>query len=212
MRTEARTTGSVTPPLAVPAALRPSTAAVPVSRYVAFLLIAAAGLAWDLYSKQIIFGSLGCPGLSDWEWTWKPFVRFRLHTNFNYGALWGMGQGMAWLFATLSVAAVVGILTYLFVFRAARNWWLTVALSLVTAGALGNLYDRTGMHGWRDEHGPVYAVRDFLDFQFFETFDWAIFNFADTYLVTGAIMLVLYSFKPEPVASTTTESPSSAMS
>jgi signal peptidase II len=208
MRTEARTTGSVTPPLATPVAIRPLAPPVPVSRYVVFLLIAATGLGWDLWSKHWVFGALGCPGQSAWEWTWQPLVRFRLHTNFNHGALWGMGQGMAWLFATLSVAAVVGILTYLFVFRAARQWWLTVALGLVTAGALGNLYDRTGMHGWRDDNGPVYAVRDFLDFQFFETFDWAIFNFADTYLVTGAIMLVLYSFKPEPVATAASAPPS----
>ena len=34
---------------------------------------------------------------------------------------------------------------------------------------------------------PLQAVRDFLHFRF-GTFDWAIFNFADVFLVTGAII------------------------
>ena len=76
----------------------------------------------------------------------------------------------------------------------------SIETGFVTAGALGNLYDRLGLHGWRDEDGAVYAVRDFLYFRFFETFDWAIFNFADSFLVTGAIMLVLHSLKQEHAA------------
>ena len=59
----------------------------------------------------------------------------------------------------------------------------------------GNLYDRLGLHGWKDANGQIYGVRDFLDFVFFNGgFHWATFNFADSYLVTGAIMLVLHSF------------------
>jgi lipoprotein signal peptidase len=45
--------------------------------------------------------------------------------------------------------------------------------------------------------GPIYAVRDFLDFTFSRVsfvFPWATFNFADSYLVVGAIMLGVYSF------------------
>jgi signal peptidase II len=109
-----------------------------------------------------------------------------------------MGQGQSHLFAGLSILAALGILYWLFIHKGATSWWLTIALSFVMAGVLGNLYDRVGLHGWRDAKGaPVHAVRDFLHFWFFEGtpahFDWAIFNFADTYLVTGAIMLVIQS-------------------
>lgn len=174
---------------------------VPLSRYPVFAGLAAAALAWDLYSKSSVFGALGVGGISDWQkFYFGNAVRFRLHTNFNYGALWGFGQGYTFVFATLSLVAATGILYWLFLRGGARSWWLTVALGLILGGTLGNLYDRLGLHGWKNADGPVYAVRDFLDFQFFGVFDWAIFNFADSYLVTGAIMLVLYSFKPEPHA------------
>ena len=174
---------------------------VPLSRYPVFLGLAVVALTWDLYSKSVVFGSLGYPGISGWqEEYFGEAVRFQLRTSFNHGALWGVGQGYAFVFAGLSLIAAVGIVYWLFFRGGARSWWLTVALGLILGGTLGNLYDRLGLHGWKDAEGaPVRAVRDFLDFQFFGVFDWAIFNFADTFLVTGAIMLVLYSFKPEPM-------------
>jgi len=186
MRTEAREGLAVTPAPAAP---------VPHHRYALFGAIVAAGLVLDLGSKHWVFAELGCPGQAGWQWRLGDVVRFTLHTNFNRGALWGFGQGWTGAFAGLSIAAVVGILYFLFRLKYARSKWLTVALAFVMAGALGNLYDRLGMHGWRDATGqPIYAVRDFLYFRFFESFDWAIFNFADSMLVTGAIMLVIHSF------------------
>jgi signal peptidase II len=179
---------------------------VPVNRYWTFGSIALGGLTFDLATKQWIFNTLGCPGQADWEWRIPDLVRFRLTTNFNHGALWGVGQGWTGLFAALSGVAVFAILYVLFARKQARSSWLTVALAFVTAGALGNLYDRLGLHGFRDGNGDiVYGVRDFLYFRFFETFDWAIFNFADSFLVTGAIMLVIHSlFIDQPATAATT--------
>lgn len=171
-------------------------ASVPVSRIVAFFLLAGGGFAADLFSKKIIFERLGAPEGST-EWLLEGWTKFRLFTTFNHGALWGVGQGMTWLFASLSIVAVVGIFYWLFVVGAARSWWLTIALSLICAGTLGNLWDRAGMHGMSTFDGkPIFAVRDFLHFRF-GTFDWAIFNLADVFLVTGAIMLGLQSLKAE---------------
>jgi signal peptidase II len=111
------------------------------------------------------------------------------------GALWGIGQNQTWLFAALSFVAIVVIAYFLWSKQAIASWWLTIATGLLFAGTLGNLYDRLSLHGWKDEGSPVYAVRDFLDFVFFDgAFNWATFNFADVFLVTGAIMLVLQSF------------------
>jgi signal peptidase II len=172
-------------------------AAVPLSRAVTFFALAGGGFAADLATKHLIFNRLGWPnGMTGW--LLDGWVKFRLYTTFNHGALWGVGQNMTWLFALLSVAAVVGVFYWLFWAGAARSWWLTVALGFITAGTLGNLWDRAGMHRMRDGLGdPIFAVRDFLHFRF-GTFDWAIFNLADMLLVTGAIMLGLQSFRREP--------------
>ncbi|HEV8067899.1 MAG TPA: signal peptidase II [Planctomycetaceae bacterium] len=189
---------------------------VPASRAVVFLLMAAVIFAADLATKSLVFRDLGYPG-TDLEpvargthavFASPPgrdgtsvayldgWLSFRLFTSFNRGALWGVGQGYTWLFAALSSAAVIGIPTWLFGFRAARSWWLTVALALILGGTLGNLYDRIGLPECIDENGQtVMAVRDFLLFTF-GTFHWPVFNFADVSLVTGAGMLVIHSLHP----------------
>ncbi|MBW3539885.1 MAG: signal peptidase II, partial [Planctomycetes bacterium] len=188
-------------------ALRP----VPKSRLLVFLLLAGAGLVWDLWTKHAIFAELGYPGGNPVVagrhevFPHPPFrhgetlyfldgwLKFRLFTSFNEGALWGLGQGWTAVFAALSVAAFAFIVYWLFFRGAAGSLWLTVALGFITAGTLGNLFDRLGLHGYHKQNGePWRAVRDFLHFQF-GTFNWPVFNFADVFLVTGAIMLVLQS-------------------
>jgi signal peptidase II len=171
------------------------------------------GLAWDLGSKSWVFGELGYPqGASDWSWTsgflWGKFT-VRLFTHFNQGALFGIGQGNGLLFAGLSIGAIGLVLYWLFVRGAAQSWWLTVTLGLITAGALGNLYDRLYLHGCMANGEPQYGVRDFIlctipwvelrrnpfGIHLLPEWDWPIFNFADTYLVTGAILLAIHSFR-----------------
>jgi signal peptidase II len=156
-------------------------------------------LWWDLYSKSTVFERLGYPGQTDGRvypllGGWSTF---KLVTSFNEGALWGVGQGLTWLFSLLSVVAVVAI-GYWLIAMAGRSNWLTTSLCLVLAGTLGNLYDRLGMYGYLNpETGQSYrAVRDFLLFTF-GSYSWPVFNFADVFLVTGTSMLVAYSFWAE---------------
>ena len=180
------------------------------------LAIALSGLAWDLWSKHQVFANLGCLGVLPGPgvhpvWKGQIFgvaLQFQLETTLNFGALWGMGQGQTWFFASLSVVAVVVIGYFIRNGQATAVWWLTIATGLLLAGTLGNLFDRLGLHGLKDAQGEtIRAVRDFLDFWFFGNFHWATFNFADTYLVVGAIMLVLHSFfVPEDEAPTATSS------
>jgi signal peptidase II len=171
----------------------------PANRCYCFVLLTGIGLLWDLYTKHIVFRDLGFPGRSsDWVYRWfDDAITFRLFTSFNEGALWGFGQGYAWAFATLSIIAVFGVVYWLFFFGAARSWWLTLSLAFVMAGTLGNLFDRLALHQCIVDGAIKYAVRDFLLFTF-GTFHWPVFNFADVFLVTGAIMLVLQSFMPVP--------------
>lgn len=172
---------------------------VPRNRYVWFGFLSILGLAVDLGSKHLVFGELGYPGgRSDWNQTFfGNWGAACFLTSINEGALWGMGQGYTWVFALLSVVAVVGVTVWLFAYRAANSLWLTIALGLIMAGTLGNLYDRLGLHGCvRPDGTLIYGVRDFLAFTF-GTYHYPIFNGADCFLVTGAIMVAIQSFRVE---------------
>jgi len=180
---------------------------VPANRYAIFGLIAGGGFLFDLWTKNSVFDWLGYPdGVS--KAYIESWLTFRFYTSFNHGALWGFGQGFSWLFASLSIVAIIAVVYWLFVRGAAVSGWLTVSLALIMSGTLGNLWDRLGLHGCIDNNGGLlFAVRDFLLFSFGK-FHWPVFNFADAFLVTGAIMLVLQSFGSEmqPETAVVTES------
>jgi signal peptidase II len=164
--------------------------AVPVPRWVLFWSIALGGAAFDLVTKAIVFARIGEPPAPP-----VPVIPkvLELHTSFNRGALWGFGRDLqhsSLIFAALSVVAAVAICYWLFVRGAARDGWLTAALGLIMAGAMGNCYDRL-MLG---------HVRDFVHFHVDPIgFDCAIFNFADNMLVAGAVVLMLLALRPEPM-------------
>jgi signal peptidase II len=181
-----------------------SLPAVPRSRYVLFAAIALGGCAVDLATKHWIFNELGFPSRRA---IWLIEDVLSLETSLNEGALFGIGQGLVALFASLSILAAVWIVYWLFVRRAAHDLWLTLALAAIMAGIFGNLYDRLGMPGmtWPIAVGdhqigdPIYAVRDWIHFQY-KSFDWPVFNIADSLLVCGAALLAMQSFRSEPLA------------
>ena len=180
---------------------------VGIGRWILFWSIALGGAAFDLVTKEMIFSRFGYPA--------EPVSIvdhiLEIQTSQNPGALWGLGRDYSYssqIFAALSVLAAVVIVVWLFYLGAAVNLPLTIALSLIMAGALGNCYDRLKFGYVRDfVHFHVDAVR----------FDCAIFNFADNMLVAGALTLVLYAMRPDqdgpsgpsPLASETMVSPES---
>ena len=176
-------------------------ACYPRTRIVVYAFLTTLALATDLLSKSLVFDRLGGV-FQGTGWLIDTWLKFELHTSLNPGALWGMGQGFAPGFALLSIVAFLGINYWLFIRVAASSLWLTVALALVSGGALGNCYDRLGWHGehFPNETKPAMAVRDFLRFRF-GTYDYPIFNIADSFLVAGAIMLMIQSMKPEEIES-----------
>lgn len=186
---------------------------LPRSRYVAFFLVAAAGLAADLISKEIVFS---WPGKLTGEvvyWWWPDHAG--IQTSLNEGALFGIGYGQVGIFAAISVLAALAIPLWLFLGGAARDWWLTIALGGVMAGVLGNLYDRLGLSGevwpdWDPRAGEtVYAVRDWILWQANAEWTWPNFNLADAFLVTGAAVLFLRAMlepKEDDAATEATES------
>ena len=152
-------------------------------------LIGTFGCLLDLWTKDWIFAKLGPPPSQIW-WFIEGF--FGLQTAVNYGALFGMGQGQTSLLSIISIVALVGILGWLWFGNATTSWLLTLALGLMLAGVVGNLYDRLGFWG---EAG----VRDWILFRI-GRFTWPNFNVADICLVVGAGVLILHSFEVERAA------------
>jgi signal peptidase II len=104
----------------------------------------------------------------------------RLTLVFNRGAAFGLhlGQYSRWIFLGLTIAALV-ILAQLYRTTAARDIARTLAISLVSGGAIGNLIDRI--------RGPQ-GVVDFIDIGIGDM-RWPTFNVADMAVSTGAILL-----------------------
>ena len=89
-----------------------------------------------------------------------------------------------WLFALIAV--VVSAVLVVWLKRLGRSdTWLAIALALILGGALGNLYDRI-----------VYGhVVDFILVHWQNRWYFPAFNFADSAICVGAVMLALDMFK-----------------
>ena len=101
---------------------------------------------------------------------------FHLTNIHNTGAAFGMLSGGRWIFIVISALASAAIIWLLVKHRSRMHTLLRITLSLILAGAVGNLIDRT-LLGY---------VRDMLDFRFVQ---FAIFNVADSAVTVGATLL-----------------------
>jgi lipoprotein signal peptidase len=121
----------------------------------------------------------------------------------NHGALGGfLNQhvGLAnTLFAVISLAAAVAIAWWSSRPSARRERGLSAALGLILAGTLGNLFDRLVFGG----------VRDFLHLHY-QSFDWPVFNVADSCLVLGAFLLLAQAFFGKSSAEAPAPAPAAA--
>ncbi len=185
-----------------------------ISAVTVFLLIAAAGLAGDLLSKHCAFISLLAdpsvrsrleeltesygstpPATSEVlaqlhvQRQLVPGVQLTLSTN--PGVVFGTPMYSPLIsVATGLTAVLVGVF---FATSPARARWTHVALALIVAGALGNLYDRLFSEVVLGGLEPIRGqVRDFVDCSQLG-YKW-IFNLADAYLVVGVAILVVRWF------------------
>jgi signal peptidase II len=171
-------------------------APIPRSRYVLFFGAALVGVTADLLTKAWAF-TWPLTGRVDWFWDGHIGIQSAL----NEGALFGFGQGKVWLFAIVSIAAVIALPIWLFRYGAAKDWGICLMLGGVLGGILGNLYDRLGLHGLVWPAGnpsagkPIFAVRDWILWQYNADWVWPNFNIADSLLVVGALVLVWKSFR-----------------
>ena len=111
----------------------------------------------------------------------------RLIVSHNNGALFGLFQGQAMLFALASFAVIALIVGYHA--RSGDNIVMSVALGLLLGGAIGNVADRL-RYGY---------VVDFVDAGL-GPFRWYTFNVADSAISLALVLLVLVAIRPSLVA------------
>jgi signal peptidase II len=125
----------------------------------------------------------------------------RLALVYNPGAAFGLylGEYSRWIFMALTGGALV-ILWRLYRQTKSGDLQRTLAVTFVTAGALGNLIDRI-----RTELGVV----DFIDIGF-GTHRWPTFNIADMAVSGGAFLLAWVLWNEDKRATELAESSSTA--
>jgi signal peptidase II len=167
-----------------------------------FSIIVLLGIALDLGTKELAFHYTRPDVCGD------PYQRIRVietgwfvldwHKVENSGGMFGVGQGHGGVLRYFRLVALVVVAIFWIRARAAQRL-LLFALSLILAGAVGNLYDSFFNGG---------LVRDFIEARllfmptsiFGRMFDpWPTFNVADSMILIGAVLLVIQLFRnPRP--------------
>ena len=138
-----------------------------------WIAIAVAIVALDQISKFLIVSNVDfgqqIPVINDFFYIthWK-----------NTGAAWGILENGRFFFIPFTIILSI-VLIYIHI--KSDNKFLKLALSIILGGAMGNFIDR------------VYqgSVVDFLQF-FFGTYQFPIFNVADSFVVIGTGLMIWY--------------------
>jgi signal peptidase II len=188
---------------------RPATAAKHPPAITLFMITAAVLLAVDLWTKHTAFEHVAGEPVAlerDAEGRLDPIPPhsgvvlvpnvLALRLTLNEGAVFGLGQGGRWVFVGFTAIAV-SVLTYVFLRSPPRARVLHIALGMVLAGALGNLYDRLVYGVVRDLLHLFPGVRLPFGWSWPDGSDglypW-IFNVADVCLVCGLVVLMIIMF------------------
>jgi signal peptidase II len=106
---------------------------------------------------------------------------FNLIYAVNYGAAWGIGQGLGWLFTLIAVIVLGAIYRYRKPLELHRLPY-QLAFGPIIGGIVGNALDRV-LRG---------HVVDFLDFDL-QFYRWPTFNIADMGIVVGTLWMLFFS-------------------
>ncbi|HEY5557430.1 signal peptidase II [Acetobacterium sp.] len=139
-----------------------------------YLSIIVFAIFLDQYSKYLVLTHL------------KPMTTFPLIPNVfhltyteNTGAAFSLFSDMQYfLIATTVIFILILVWLLIKIPKIKENLWVNISISFIIGGAIGNLIDRLRLD----------FVVDFLDFRLF---NFAIFNFADSFVVCGSIFLVI---------------------
>lgn len=142
--------------------------------YTALVVFSFLIVVLDQLTKQLVVANIA---LGEIVPVWDGV--FHLTYIKNTGMAFSLFQGGRWFFLVLTVAALT-----VMVLAVVKKWvthptglW---ALAAIAGGAIGNLIDRVHLG---------YVV-DMIDVEFMK---FAVFNVADSFVVCGAILLVIYT-------------------
>lgn len=160
-----------------------------------FAIVTVAAVILDQLSKTVVarylFMGESVPVLGDF---------FRITLVLNPGGVFGTRLGSQDFYTIISVLAI-GVTLWFFFKARTDAITFRIGLALVLGGAVGNLIDRFRFG----------KVVDFLDFDFFNInlppaeiaflkfpgfyLDrWPVFNLADSFVLIGMVLIVLYLF------------------
>ncbi|MBB3460780.1 signal peptidase II [Rhizobium sp. BK377] len=110
-----------------------------------------------------------------------------LYRTYNLGVAFSMLSGMDGWFIVGMRLAIVAFVLYLWRRTAKDRWLAHLGYALIIAGAIGNLVDRF-------TYGHV------IDYILFHTETWsfAVFNLADSFITVGAGCVILDEMLPKP--------------
>jgi signal peptidase II len=111
-----------------------------------------------------------------WNWTLAH------NTGAAFSFLANSGEWAHWFFVAMKITVSL-VLMFLLSKMPRNNWRDALPYALIVAGALGNLVDRF-RYGY---------VIDFIEW-YYKTFSWPVFNIADSCIVGGAALLIIFSF------------------
>ena len=161
---------------------RPSKTATPARRSRATVLLTAATIAAiDLAAKAASEARLADSSVD--------LGLIQLQLAYNSGVAFSMGDRLpVGMIVAITAAIAVAIMVYAWRRAPHAGWVERIAGGAVIGGALANVVDRAGDG----------RVTDYL-----HTGWWPTFNLADTFLVTGFIVIALLHARPERTPNTT---------
>ena len=168
-----------------------------------YLILIAVSIVLDQLSKWAVTQHMIKPALRSgygeplefWPWLTTvtphlPFTSIEILPFINIVMVWnkGVSFGMfndggemgALILIALSLVIVFIFLIWLFT---AGHYMQRLSIALVIGGAIGNVIDRARLG----------AVVDFIDVHAFG-YHWPAFNIADSCIVIGVFLLIIYSF------------------
>ena len=144
-----------------------------VKSFLLYLILFFAMLAVDVMTKDMVVSKIPL-GRS------VPIVEGILHFTHvrNTGAAFGIFANSTLILSIVSIIILIGVVISAF-YTKPKDEIMKLAVSMICAGAVGNLIDRLSL-GY---------VIDFIDIRLI---DFAVFNLADCFVCIGAFLLMVY--------------------
>ncbi len=151
-------------------------------RFIIYIILAGILVAADQLSKAWVLTNETLQNRGE-----IPIIPnfFSFRYTFNTGAAFSFLADRPWGIDLLTILSGVAAVVFFIILLRKSGWppLLPVSLMMVFAGTIGNGIDRFQMGG----------VVDFLDF-YYQSWHFPTFNIADSLIVVGVILLLIYVF------------------